>query len=194
MFKDGTPYISPKYEKTDYLNLELDVHSSDAEFEKAVDIFKDRIEGRFLAQIDQLSCDCDRNGFAIMALECLLIETLGQFVAGREDNQGCSRSQYTAFLKTQLGISPVLADEFYSKIRCGILHQAQTKAESALTPSMGVPAVYRDCERKYLMVGVNKFIEMMEDYVAFYCDRIKDPAEIELRTNFIRKMDYICKR
>ena len=53
----------------------------------AIDIFEDRVEGRFLKQIEILAGKNDGkirefSGFAIIALDCLLIETLRQFYRG----------------------------------------------------------------------------------------------------------------
>ena len=82
MYKSNTPYVSVNYQKQDYQNLRLTLNSDDITFEKAIDIFIDRIEGRFFKQIDILSNDYNQNGFSIMALECLLIETFAQFLKG----------------------------------------------------------------------------------------------------------------
>ena len=72
--------ISPNFKSSKW--NELDLRAKDSlDWKVAVDIFEDRIEGRFLKQIEILANKSDRkirefSGFAIMALDCLLIETL----------------------------------------------------------------------------------------------------------------------
>lgn len=193
MERDGTPYISPRYQKQDYLNLGLNIMSSDEDFDVAINIFIDRIEGRFLNQIHSLSNDYNQNGFAIMALECLLIETFAQFVSGRDDNEGVSRQEYTNFLVNKFSCftSQNVANKFYSLIRCGILHQAQTKKQSALV--YGKPFVVNWTDG-FLRVSVDSFVYMMEQYFSEYCRDLRNPLNVSIRTNFITKMDFICNR
>ena len=64
----GEVNISPNYNKDSYLNLNLTLQSSEADWNTAVAILKDRIEGRYINQIDLLSNDVNANGFTIMAL------------------------------------------------------------------------------------------------------------------------------
>ena len=44
----GEVFISPVYKKKDYLNLKLINDRDSAQWEKAIEIFSDRINGRFL--------------------------------------------------------------------------------------------------------------------------------------------------
>ena len=95
----GEINISPNYNKDSYLNLNLTLQSSEFDWNTAVTIFKDRIEGRFLNQIDLLSNDVNANGFTIMALNCLLIETLYQFKEGKDKTPSrCNKDVYSNFL------------------------------------------------------------------------------------------------
>ena len=72
----------------------------------AIDIFKDRIVGRFLDPIDKLvgmesEVASERSyGFVVMAIDCLLVETLGAFYAGHLDTLGKSRETIVDFLMT----------------------------------------------------------------------------------------------
>jgi len=61
-------------------NLHLDdPHSND--WDCAIEILNRRIRGRFLEPADNIAC-LPFGGFAVMALDCLLIETLEQFKRG----------------------------------------------------------------------------------------------------------------
>ena len=193
MYKSNTPYISYHYKTQDYISLSLSTNSDEATFRTAVDIFSDRIKSRFLDQIHILAQDCDKNGFSIMALECLLVETFAQFYAGLDDTTGVSKTKYVDFLTNNLHCFPsrTAATRFYSDIRCGILHQAQSKPESALTFNKLTAIEFRN---SFLMVSVDRFVEEMDTYFHNYCQDLQNPSNTLLRHNFIQKMNYICFR
>lgn len=211
MYKNNSIYVSPQYEKNEYWALGLSednvsCSTKHESLEKAVQIFEDRITGYYLRQIrmlaetnviageDQNGNILGTNGFAIMALECLLVETLAQFKYGLQNTNNVSRATYVQFLMHDLSCCSCIthAKCFYSRIRCGILHQAQTKDYGGLTDMMRAPyPVYM--ENSFLMVSIPAFVEMMEGYFVSYCNDLRNPNNIELRKCFVRKMDWICE-
>ena len=193
MYNSNTPYISVKYKKQDYLNIHLTNSSSSADFDTAIAIFSDRINGRFLDQIHFLLNDCNKNGFSVMALVCLLIETFAQFKNGLNDTSSTSAATYSDFLYYDLGCFPSqqVAKKFYTYIRCGILHQAQTKPKSGLT--FGATNAV-NWSNNFLMISVDRFVEAVDTYFFEYCNQLRDPSNSELRLNFIKKMNFICNR
>lgn len=160
---------------------------------KAVEIFTDRIEGRFLSQIRILTNDVNTNGFSIMALNCLLIETMLQFKIGKNTTPTSNSEQYSNFLQEifpTVFTSDDSAKAFYGDIRCGILHSAQTKGYSKLT-----------CENSYVVrfdgrgvtVSVEQFSISLNQYFEEYKQKLLDRSQVLLRTNFIKKMRYVCR-
>ena len=188
MNKNNISYVSVRYTKKDYQKLRLTLNSDDITLEKAIKIFIDRIDGRFFKQIRTLSNDYNQNGFSIMALACLLIETFAQFIKGLDDTRGVSRQEYIDFLMNSLDCFPTkaAAESFYSCIRCGILHQAQTKKNSALTFDEKYVIEYRD---NYLKVSVDNFTEKLYEFFHWYCQQLKEGGSDDnlLRSNFIKK-------
>lgn len=71
-----------------------------------------------------------KNGFAVMAVCCLLIETLEAFYQGWEATQtkGRSRDAFRNFFNREDRFSSLNnhAGPFYGHVRCGILHQGET--------------------------------------------------------------------
>ena len=59
-----------------------------------MDILNDRIQEKYLRQINELSSDISAKGFAIMALNCLLIEILLQFKEGVKETVGRNCKSY----------------------------------------------------------------------------------------------------
>ena len=70
-----------------------------------------------------------RNGFAILAICCLMVEALESFRNGWKKTRGVSgEAVFAGFFKEYdefKDLRPVASD-FYTHIRCGILHQAET--------------------------------------------------------------------
>ena len=186
-------YLSPMYTKDDYKRLNLSTSSDEKCWKQAVNIFSDRIKGRFLSQIQTLSKDINSNGFAIMALNCLLVETILQFEIGVNSTSNCNSQQYSAFLHNSFPNAFTSIDSaiyFYRHIRCGILHSAQTKGKSKLT-----------CDNSYIVkydgldvtVSVQRFSNLLNDYFEDYKRKLLDKNETDLRSNFIKKMGYVCR-
>ena len=190
----GEVRISPRYSRDDYHMLNLAIMSDDLVWERAVDIFIDRIQGRYLNQIDSLSCDINANGFAIMALNCLLVEALYQFENGLEKTEKGNKAAYAKFLKRLDPVSfcdVALAEEFYTNIRCGILHSAQTKAESRLSDRDDFVVTV---DNNILLVSVKGVSRIVKHHVHDYANRLRDSAEVELREKFIKKMTFVCRK
>ena len=130
MFVHNDIYISPQYTRRYYLDLGLNFESDHNVWARAINVFRDRIYGRYLGPIDKLlSDDPNVNGFAAMALMCLLIDSFMQFRYGLPQSQPeMSRRNYVSFMSDYLEIDERDSSRFYSDIRCGILHSAETKS------------------------------------------------------------------
>ena len=118
--------ISPRYKASDW--NELDQHSPSS-WEHAANILEDRLNGRFLRFATNLLTD-EFSGFAVLAIDCLLIETIEQFRKGITNGRGRSKALVTAFLSDghfQPDFTTGARDAFYKDIRCGLLHQAEAK-------------------------------------------------------------------
>jgi len=184
-------YISPQYTDDDWRKLSF---STEDEWRKAIDIFEDRVRGRFLEPISCIK-GCTHAGFAVLALDCLLIETLQQFCEGVPGTP--SRQSKTFFVRFLTETSfdryfdKEMAEKFYKQIRCGILHQAEVEGNSRVLIK-GDLVKYTD-DGKGLVINRKLFhkqlVREFEDYVA----RLREPSNQELRKRFRKKMDYICR-
>ncbi len=84
-----------------------------------------------------------RNGFAMMAASCLLIETLEAFRCGWKSTQkkGRGKRAFRQFFDRydQFADFRGVADDFYTNIRCGILHQGETTGGWRITRKRDAP-------------------------------------------------------
>jgi len=192
--------------------------SSEHDWDTAIEIFEDRVKYRYLDAIQVLQNDdtehyCTheqrRFGFAMMALACLLIETLAQFYEGLEDSDEArtrlslnNTDFYVTFLTKKSFVLKSAFDEpkalaFYRTIRCGILHQAETKEGSTIR--FFDDRNYSDRPLDLLADGISlrihwaEFHELVKGEFDAYCTHLKANDLPDLRGNFRRKMDFICR-
>lgn len=194
METNGNIYISLNFKKSDFANLNLVLESSNEVWKKAVDIFNDRINGRFIEPITSLRYNASKNGFVIMAIDCLLIDTFYQFENGLDQNAKDNMKNYSAFLHATfptLFPSKRKAEKFYTRIRCGILHSAQTKENGILTTDRQDPIEFQD---DILYVSVEKLTDCLIQYFCEYKQKLLNHENQKLRENFIKKMDFICNK
>ena len=204
MERDGIGYISPKFTPEDFGKLNLSLQSPVEEWEKGIKIFKDRIESRYFAPIETMLANHDLieiNGFAVMALNCLLVDTFYQFREPdntysigrrRERHRRGNGECYANFLLTNFpfDFDSDSARYFYTDIRCGILHSAQTKNGSQLTYDKSYVVEIFDDDK--IRVDIVNFTNRMKGYYSSYLMKLEQ-GDIEIRKAFIKQMKKICR-
>lgn len=197
MLKPIKTFISDKYTYEDYLNLRFELNSTEDIWKKAIEIFVDRIESRYFFAIDKLIENPDRNqmrklGFAIVTLQCSLIDTLSKFRYGL--NKQKNQERFTSFLQEYFifdSNAEVLAKKVYKDIRCGLVHSGSTDNMSGLSCDL----------RKLVTILPNEAISLdiivldnkLRSYFSEYIKKLKDKEESELRENFVQIMNEVCK-
>lgn len=186
--------ISPSYRVNNWVN------ARDADnWDEMVKIFFDRIESRYLKPVRLIAGDNEIgefSGFSIIAIDCLVIETLNQFYLGLDETVGPHKMAFWNFFhnsdhfKNHLNRSTAFT--FYSHYRCGILHQAQTKLKSVVRIDQN-EMIQTVTERVSdgLIVDRSKFHSALEDEITSYMHKLKN-GDVNLRANFVKKMNLIC--
>ncbi|MFT3736994.1 MAG: hypothetical protein QM776_18610 [Rhodocyclaceae bacterium] len=88
--------------------------------------FVERFDERYFLPIENSS---SKHGFTVLAVACLVIESLESFYQGRSDTKSASTQMFRDFLArdTALNVLGGGSDWFYKDIRCGILHQSESR-------------------------------------------------------------------
>lgn len=191
--------IAPGIQAATWQSLKLDDPAS-GDWVTAVQILEGRIHERYIEPIDHLIAAEEhrpaierRFGFTVLAVDCLLIETLGAFREGLEDTEGKSKATFCGFLTSRPLFSgdfdADLAKRFYKEFRCGILHQAEIGGDSKV---WSVGPLIREVGGK-LIVNRNKLHESLKAEFQNYLAELRDPANAILRTKFRTKMDFISR-
>jgi hypothetical protein len=128
----------------------------------AIKKFKAQLEGWYIDPIESLIAASRHYGFTVIALTCVLIDTLAQYYFGEEKS---SQKAFKDFLKDHVGgpfddklPTPVLdkspvedyADVIYQAFRCGILHEAHVSL-------YGVVADHADLV-EYHPTGITRYV------------------------------------
>lgn len=169
------------------------------------DYFRPRMSLRYLDPIKVLQ-DNDTyqgEGFSIAAIQCTLIEFLEscrqglkyRYLRNGEElgpyEYSSSKRIFVAFLCNREPFSntfdQVAADDFYVSVRCGLLHEAQTKngwkiwakGPDGMVADISERIVYRDNFQNALLSYVESYKSAL----------LLDEA---LQSAFVRKFDSIC--
>ena len=190
--------IAPGIQHTDWLRLNLK-DDSIKDWKYAINILKKRIENRYIEPIDillaiekKIQPKYRKYGFTILAIDCLLIETLHAFIKGWESTENKSKRAFKEFLTTSPSFkkhfSEDLAIKFYYDYRCGILHQAETIGESFI---WSVGPLIR-VENNKMIINRTRFHNLVKKDFYIYLEKLKNRKNKQIRNNFRRKMDNIC--
>ncbi|HUW44603.1 MAG TPA: hypothetical protein VMW50_02295 [Dehalococcoidia bacterium] len=182
------------------------VGDPDAWHEAFTAFYETRLNLRYLHPIRVLQDNgtFQGEGFAIVAIQCSLIEFLESTEQGinyRHVPRGgvlgpyeysASRDIFVAFLRDQAPFSATFnedsAKDFYIGVRCGLLHEARTrngwriwaKSPVGMVADVANRIVYRDNFQEALLV-----------YIKSYGEKL--PHEPQLQRAFIRKFNSLCE-
>jgi len=182
--------ISPRYTSLDWQALDS---SSPKDWSKAADVVRDRLDGRFL----QFASNClkaKHSGFVVLAIDCLLTETIQQFRDGVTNGHGRSQKMVKRFLegtRFQPDFDAKAREAFYVDIRCGLLHQAEAK-NMWLIRRRQPALLQRLADGQGYIVDVERFHAGLQGSLNDYLKLISEPTSSELRSNLWKKMNKIC--
>ncbi len=137
---------------------------------KIADLVLGRFEERYFTPVIRLET-CQRNGFFVMAVACLVVEALEAFHQGWESSSGRSQLAFCSFFDREGRFHEFkgYAQPFYRHVRCGILHQAETTGGWIITRVPGAPLFNRD----ELTVNAQEFHDRLHESLNQYVADLK---------------------
>jgi len=185
--------ISRKYRVADWTALDFGAEDG---WQRGVDILADRIKSRVLDIVRQFE-GLEVAGFIVLAVDCLLIETLQQFREGVAETPRWKGEEYFVKFLTETRFrrffDQVSARKFYDHVRCGILHQSEVKGDSRVVIGRRSPLIERVDQGNGLVVNRKVFHRELVLTCDEYLAELRNPANADLREKFKRKMDHICR-
>ncbi len=135
-----------------------------------------------------------KHGFCTMAISCLMIEALESFRNGWCETRRRSREAFGEFFKrcrdeeSALGVFYEQSDDFYYDVRCGILHQAETRNGWRIHRR----GPLFDPTTK--IINATRFHDELEKVLMTYCDRLKQKGwDSEVWQNLRTKMKAVIR-
>src|ERR1035438_7217519 len=173
------------------LKLRLGQQGEDAK-NYIVDFIYNRLNHRYVEPLMHIPCE-KKSGFLMMASACLLIETLQSLYEGRNRTEtGDGGPSFERFFSREEQYFPDFTDarvNFYSNIRCGILHQAETKGGYRILRDY---SALLNIENR--TIEANRFLAALKDCLDNYIKKLRasdcDPELWKLAKD---KVDFICE-
>ncbi|MEB0277187.1 hypothetical protein [Mucilaginibacter sp. 10B2] len=185
---------------TEYINLNLKDYSN-SDWDYAISILDKRLTDRYLEPVEIL-IDAEKNkplsekkfGFTVLAIDCLIVETLQSFYEGVTDSTGLSKKLFRNFLRQRINFKTFFtndadADYFFSNYRCGILHQAQTFNNSKVW-TVGQLIVKQG---DGFIVNRDLFHKAIKNEKDIYINLLYQKSDTAILDKFKTKMDFISK-
>ena len=204
--------ISPNFFLKDWEKLDLNRNNL-ADWEKVINIFTDRMEGRYFKQIEVLDNNLDRNvgvfsGFAIMSLACMLIESLEQFNTGKKQTiRGRGKDEisndaiaFFCFFQRSEKFKEFFdtekkANVFYNDFRCGLLHQGHTKNKSLIHIRKEPMLKWIDENNIEEGISIQRqlFVAEIKSIYENYVETLKNSNLNDRKRMFLPKMKYMIE-
>lgn len=195
-----------------------------ADWESAIDLFQTRLNKKFFNPLEELIKQKKQKGegFTIVTTQCALIESLASFRTGQIYNHNKnnsspkyqynrSKQMFVAFLQTDEIFEnnfwitengkrkknfPFNANDFYSDVRCGLMHEARTKNEwyiNTTKKSIKTEKIFLEKEGNKTKIYRSILHNRLKECVEKYCTDLKetDKNGQTLRKLFGRKLDHL---
>jgi len=204
MTTDRLEYIADNRTCEDWraLRAQLVVGGSVSQWERAAkEFYFDRLEPRYLEPIRTLQANGGfrGEGFAIVAIQCSLIEFLESTIHGINyvyKNPGPyeysqSKQVFESFLANRKpfagAFSPSLASSFYVGVRCGMLHEARTKDGWRIHGEDQQGRIVDEASKILFRNGFQRaLLDVVSDCIATL------PHDESRQAAFLRKYDRLC--
>jgi hypothetical protein len=133
------------------------------------------------------------HGFTIMAISCLMIESLESFIQGWENSNSKSEAAFCYFFDAHPQFASFRGHfaRFYKNVRCGILHQAETTGGWKITRKKGAP-LFDDAPAS-LTINATLFLENLVAVLDGFRDNLKAAEWNSTEWKNVRKkMKALC--
>ena len=171
--------------------------------------FIGRLNARYfepIASIEKLVTKRGK-GFSVMTIACSIIEFLEttymglsfnyaiKGIKGYQYGHGVSKKLFDIFLTTRLPFAKTfdksLAEDFYSQVRCGLLHEARTNGNWVIRTSSTAKQCV-EIRPSETILYYNLFLLDLEKYIQLYKTELL--GSHDRKDAFIRKFDSLCNK
>ena len=218
--------IAGKLTIKDWAELEKKlIIDNDENWGLAFHFFEERIRTRYLNPINAiLEMDLKTGeGFAVVNLQCSLIETIESFINGwiyhndgeKKSKKGWFKNKvsdetyiieinnnlyiFESFFKNHLNFKGINGNDFYFNVRCSLLHETQTKNNWKIKKGLKFGKIFKEKDN-FKIIYRDNFQRDLEKTINLYKTAIIKGQKFnnieskELRENFKAKFNHICEK
>ncbi len=176
-------YLSSTLTVADYRKLEENRHRA-----KISKFLRQRFTERYV--VPAKAVKEKKHGFAIMALSCLMIESLECFYRGWDTTPNRKgKSAFCGFFERTARFDGLhgRCGDFYRHVRCGILHQGET------TGGWRIQRRGDLFDEVTLTINASEFLMRLEAALDAYCKDLRESSWTdEIWERFREKMAAVC--
>jgi len=201
--------LGPDFRITDWEALKDNLHPEryDEKWKVAIDGIHARFNERFVKPADAIQ-EKDRDdpdqhypegrGFAIVALDCLLLESLYGYGQGKHTGERQTGKAFEHLLVNDVpfaGRFPKhLASSFAKAVRHGLLHDGETRHGWLIwqRPDDGGDAIVEDLGDGRFALYRDNFHAAVKSHLEEYFQKLRKPGEVQLRSNFRTRVQQLC--
>lgn len=181
--------VSPKYTDGDWKTAFEEVENWDL----AIDIVEDRIEGRWLKWVDKIA-KFQFSGFAVLALDCIVLESLWGFRNGRAVPYRGEEDVYREMLSTKQFEWPAKQiDDFRKFVRNGLIHDAETRNHWLVEMTVPKTSIAESNPAGGYMINRSKFHKAVRDTFRDWVDLLRS-GDASLRARMRERMNDIIAK
>jgi hypothetical protein len=186
-------HLSPRYTDAEWKAC----FAGKDDWNTAINIVEDRIKGRWLDAVDLLLGE-RYLGFAILALDCIVLESLWGFMNGKAVPKGHEQQVYREiFTSVRFGWTAGQTDSFRQFVRNGVIHDAETRkgwliaraSPSGVVPQTNPNGGYKLNRTKFhhaLTATFNDWIAKLRAGDAASCAKMRDRMNQIIKKHYAR--------
>lgn len=155
--------------------------------EGLAELISDRFMERY---VEPFINNPSKHGFAMMAVSCLMIEALFCYRNGRKKTGEKGSEVFEKFFASSVHLKDLagFGGQFYSNIRCGILHQGETYGGWKILRKGDL------FSQTGKTINATKFMEALQRELYDYTTELRTiPFRSNLWRKAIRKLDHVCE-
>lgn len=162
-------------------------------WDKAIDIVRDRIEGRWLKCVDEI-VTFRFSGFAVLALDCIVLESIWGFKNGKAVPKRQEREVYREMLSgRRFGWSDTQSDNFREFVRNGLMHDAETRKRWIVEATIPRDCIAEQNAAGDYVINRSKFHKAVRDTFEDWL-RMLHSGDRRLQKNMRTRMDEIITK
>jgi hypothetical protein len=166
---------------------------TEPDWNTAIQIVQDRIEGRWLAHTDRI-CGGKYSGFAVIVLDCIVLESLWGFRNGEAVPHRQEARVYREMLVGGwFGSTEQQADDFRECVRNGLMHDGETRKGWLVEKTVPKKLIVEQIPGGGYRLNRTKFHEAVKRTVKEWIEGLYADRK-GFRENMRRRMDDIIQK